>query len=140
MFIDASVLVGIINGEEDADVLMSRLESVAGPRHISPLVRFEAIAGVARNSAAARGVRVTALLIDDASRVVDALLLQLEATEIAITDHVGVGAIEASKRYGKIVGHPARLNLGDCFAYACAKSLGVPLLYKSSDFARTDLA
>jgi ribonuclease VapC len=140
MFIDASVLVGIINGEEDADILISRLENGGRPRHISPLVRFEAVVAAARNSAAARGVRVTAQLLDDASRVVDALLVQLEATEIAIPDHTGVSAIEASKRYGKVVGHPARLNLGDCFAYACAKSLGVPLLYKGDDFAKTDLA
>ena len=38
------------------------------------------------------------------------------------------------------VGHPARLNMGDCFAYACAKRLDAPLLYKGDDFARTDLA
>lgn len=42
--------------------------------------------------------------------------------------------------YGKIVGHAARLNLGDCFAYACAKSQGVALAYVGTDFALTDLA
>ena len=36
--------------------------------------------------------------------------------------------------------HPAKLNLGDCFAYALAKSLNEPLLYKGGDFARTDIA
>lgn len=41
--------------------------------------------------------------------------------------------------YGKVVGHPAKLNLGDCFAYACAKAIEVPLLYKGDDFVRTDL-
>ena len=35
--------------------------------------------------------------------------------------------------------HPARLNLGDCFSYALAKSLNAPLLYKGEDFARTDI-
>ena len=35
--------------------------------------------------------------------------------------------------------HPARLNLGDCFAYALAKSLGAPLLFKGNDFTQTDV-
>jgi ribonuclease VapC len=35
--------------------------------------------------------------------------------------------------------HPARLNMGDCFAYALAKSLDAPLLYKGDDFALTDV-
>lgn len=46
----------------------------------------------------------------------------------------------ASGTYGKLIGHEADLNFGDCFAYACAKALGMPLLYKGNDFARTDLA
>lgn len=36
--------------------------------------------------------------------------------------------------------HPAALNMGDCFAYACAKAVGASLLYKGGDFALTDLA
>ncbi|HYE45293.1 MAG TPA: type II toxin-antitoxin system VapC family toxin, partial [Caulobacter sp.] len=35
--------------------------------------------------------------------------------------------------------HPAKLNLGDCFAYALAKRLDAPLLYKGDDFAKTDI-
>jgi ribonuclease VapC len=42
--------------------------------------------------------------------------------------------------YGKGQGHPAGLNFGDLFSYALAKARGVPLLYKGSDFARTDIA
>jgi ribonuclease VapC len=49
-------------------------------------------------------------------------------------------AIDAFARYGKGRGHPAQLNIADCLSYACAKKLGVPLLYKGNDFARTDLA
>jgi ribonuclease VapC len=41
--------------------------------------------------------------------------------------------------YGK-GNHDARLNMGDCFAYACAKANGAKLLYKGGDFALTDLA
>jgi ribonuclease VapC len=48
------------------------------------------------------------------------------------------GAVQAFLRYGK-GRHPARLNLGDCFAYALAKHLDAPLLYKGDDFALTDV-
>ena len=35
--------------------------------------------------------------------------------------------------------HPAELNFGDCFSYALAKSLGLPLLFKGNDFSKTDI-
>jgi ribonuclease VapC len=35
--------------------------------------------------------------------------------------------------------HPAKLNFGDCFAYALAKATGEPLLYKGDDFSKTDV-
>jgi ribonuclease VapC len=47
-------------------------------------------------------------------------------------------ALHAHARFGKGV-HPAKLNMGDCFAYACARANGVPLLYKGDDFALTDI-
>ncbi len=47
-------------------------------------------------------------------------------------------AIEAAMTFGK-GRHPARLNLGDCFSYALAKSLNAQLLYKGDDFAHTDM-
>lgn len=48
-------------------------------------------------------------------------------------------AFAAYRRYGKGSGHPARLNLGDCAAYALATSLDLPLLFKGEDFSRTDV-
>jgi ribonuclease VapC len=45
----------------------------------------------------------------------------------------------AHLRFGRGMGHPAQLNFGDCFSYALAKSLDVPLLYKGGDFAKTDI-
>jgi len=48
-------------------------------------------------------------------------------------------ARDAFRRYGK-GRHPAGLNFGDCFAYALAKSLDEPLLFKGNDFALTDIA
>lgn len=54
--------------------------------------------------------------------------------DVALAD----AALAAYLRFGKGF-HPARLNLGDCFAYALAKQLGAPLLYKGDDFALTDI-
>jgi ribonuclease VapC len=48
-------------------------------------------------------------------------------------------ALEAYARFGKGVDPKARLNLGDCAAYALAKGLNVPLLFKGSDFSQTDI-
>lgn len=47
-------------------------------------------------------------------------------------------AREAYQRYGK-GNHPAKLNLGDCFAYALAKARSEPLLFKGDDFSQTDV-
>jgi ribonuclease VapC len=51
---------------------------------------------------------------------------------------LGEGALTAFLRFGG-GRHPARLDLGDCFAYALAKALDAPLLYKGDDFAQTDI-
>ncbi|MCL4671666.1 MAG: type II toxin-antitoxin system VapC family toxin [Sphingomonadaceae bacterium] len=45
----------------------------------------------------------------------------------------------AFTRFGKGTGHPAQLNYGDLFAYALAKARGIPLLFKGTDFAATDI-
>ena len=59
------------------------------------------------------------------TEAVEAFAEDIAADEIAISAEVGRLAMEAGARYGKAVGHVADLNFGDCFAYACAKSLGV---------------
>lgn len=48
-------------------------------------------------------------------------------------------AFDAYRRYGRGTGHGAKLNFGDCFSYALAKSLGKDLLYKGDDFPQTDI-
>jgi len=48
-------------------------------------------------------------------------------------------ALAARIKYGRGFGHLARLNYSDCFAYALAKSRGLPLLYKGDDFTHTDI-
>jgi ribonuclease VapC len=41
--------------------------------------------------------------------------------------------------FGKGSGHPAALNFSDVFSYALAKARNLPLLFKGSDFAETDI-
>lgn len=71
---------------------------------------------------------------------VDALL-ETSAAEIVPVDADQVAAArEGMLRFGKGCGEePAVLNFGDLFAYALAKRLALPLLYKGDDFARTDV-
>lgn len=55
-----------------------------------------------------------------------------------VTEEQAYIARRAWAEYGK-GRHPARLNFGDCFSYALAKSLDEPLLFKGSDFSQTDI-
>ena len=48
-------------------------------------------------------------------------------------------ARDARNEYGRGSGSPAKLNMGDCFAYALAKALDEPLLFKGDDFVHTDI-
>jgi ribonuclease VapC len=66
--------------------------------------------------------------------------LALRRVEVRSVDHdLARVAADAFARFGK-GRHPAGLNYGDCFAYALAKTLNAPLLYKGDDFAKTDMA
>ena len=67
------------------------------------------------------------------------MLKSSKATVVPIDGVVGHIALEAFERYGK-GRHKAALNMGDCFAYGCAKAHKVPLLFKGGDFAYTDIA
>ena len=57
---------------------------------------------------------------------------------VPVDERQAEGAVEAFRRFGK-GRHPARLNIGDCFAYALAKTTGEPLLFKGDDFPQTDI-
>lgn len=138
MFIDASAIVAILGREPGHEEIEKRLADAGGPFFLSPLVTFEASVALARQKS--MGGPPSAGLLRQAQAAVDAFADDLAAEEIAITAELGRMAVEASATYGKVVGHVAALNFGDCFAYACARSLGVPLLYKGNDFAHTDLA
>lgn len=137
MFVDASVIVAILNQEPGWEELLKRLSGFSGLLCVSPLVRFEATQALARAGAGSRKPTAEALL--HARDLFDRFIVEIDGGSVIIDDDIGSSAIDASARYGKAVGHRADLNFGDCFAYACAKSLDLPLLYKGNDFALTDL-
>ena len=136
MFVDASVIVAILNQEPGWEELSKRLSEPVD-FHISAMVRFEATQALARAGAGSRKPTAEALL--KARDLVDRLIVEIGGESVSIGEEIGSRAIDASARYGKAVGHQADLNFGDCFAYACAKTLAIPLLYKGNDFMLTDL-
>ncbi|MGU3668780.1 type II toxin-antitoxin system VapC family toxin [Methylobacterium sp. A49B] len=128
MFIDASALVAILCREQGYERVADCLRQ-APHRLTSALAQFEAVLAVAR---------IQSLPPETAERLVNSFretvgigVVALGLAEISI-------AVAAHARYGK-GRHPARLNLGDCFAYACAQVHGVPLLYVGDDFPQTDI-
>lgn len=140
MFMDASVIVAILGREPGHEEIEKRLAAHEGPFFVSPLVKFEASVALARQKTAGANAKASPELLRMAQRAVDAFVEDLEAEEVAIAAEIGRHALEAAATYGKAAGHVADLNFGDCFAYACAKVLNVPLIYKGDDFAHTDLA
>lgn len=142
MFLNASVIVAILIEEDDADEIYAKLNTSKRGYFVSPLVRFEASVILARHkhTATKKKPKPTPKDVERARAVVDSFLSLLGARDIAINSDVGRIAMEAAQKYGRFVGHNAQLNFGDCFAYACAKSHRLPLIYKGNDFALTDLA
>lgn len=138
MFIDASVIVAILAREPGCLELEKRLADAGGPFFVSPLAKFEAVAGLARQKSVNR--QASPDLLRQAQHAVDIFIGDIEAEEEAISPEIGRLALAAGAAYGKKVGHGAGLNFGDCFSYACAKALNVGLCYKGDDFAQTDLA
>lgn len=140
MFIDASAIVAIVKREPEAAGFIAALKG-AGKKHCSAIARFEATISLATQASRIRGHQhMQEADFEAAQEIVEALLKEIEVTDVLIGDALGRRAREAAKRYGKVVGHPAQLNMGDCFAYAAAETYRVPLLYKGNDFSQTDLA
>ena len=143
MFLDASAIIAIIAKEPEEGLLTFRLQSASSPALVSPLAIFEAIAGLARKKATSLGgkeAKTPPELLHQAQKVVEEFLIAVGAREIIVDAEIGHGAHQACVTYGAAIGSPAELNFGDCFAYACAKIHGVPLLYTGDDFSHTDLA
>lgn len=126
MIVDTSALVAMLKGESDA------------ARYSDALSR----AGGARMSAATY-VEIAAVIDGQGDPVLSGALDELLHTYgiriEPLTEVQARHARAAYQRFGKGSGHPARLNLGDCFAYALARDLGESLLFKGKDFALTDI-
>ena len=129
MFVDASAIVAILTRESDADELTNALDAASSPI-TSPIAVFEATLGVCRKRHAS---------VAEARDDVLEFLGTADVRTVSITAKEAETALEAFSRYGKGRGHPAQLNLGDCFAYAVAKAYQAALLFKGEDFAKTDI-
>jgi ribonuclease VapC len=129
MFLDASAIIAIIARESDAAVLMERLRQT-DEVHTSPIAMYETVLGLARLGKTS---------IQDAQTILDRFLGDARAQIMPISPEMGRSAIAAFDRYGR-GRHPAGLNMGDCFAYACSRALDIPLLCKGDDFPLTDIA
>ena len=117
---------------------------------IAILMREEGWRDLIRTILGAPAARLSAATLVEAGIVVegrsgppgaerlDRLLEELNVEIVAVTAEQAALARLAFRRFGK-GRHPAALNFGDCFAYALAKSLGEPLLFRGDDFARTDI-
>jgi ribonuclease VapC len=141
LFVDAPVVVAVLPQEQDAAELMDRLERDGVPYYVSTVVRMEATLSLARRLAEAIGKDkpATAQMMETARRLVDQFAADLEAREALISADVGNKALAAAQQFGKIINHPAKLNMGDCFTYACAKAYRMRIAYKGDDFGQTDL-
>lgn len=128
MFIDSSALTAMLTDEDEARELLARVQQ-ATTRLTSPLAVWEAVIAV---------VRVLDFSIADATEAVENYLSLMEINMVPVPPETARIALDAFDRYGK-GRHPARLNFGDCFAYACAQHFGEPLMFKGSDFPQTDI-
>lgn len=126
MIVDTSALIAILRDERDA------------------ISYAKAIANAAVTRISAGNYVETAAVIDAsrdpiASRRFDDLLREARIMIEPVTEVQARIAREAYRDFGRGTGHPARLNFGDCFAYALAKAINEPLLFKGDDFTHTDV-
>jgi len=122
VIVDSSALLAILRGEPEEEAFRSVLE-VVPDSFISAGTLIEA-----RIMAATLNVR------DE----LDELISEFGIRTVAVDDNQAGIAAAGFVMYGK-GRHPAGLNFGDLFAYALAKLRDEPLLFKGSDFAKTDL-
>lgn len=129
MFLDASVIVALLLGESEALAIEDALVEAETLR-TSSLAVFEA---------AARLVSAKKLGFIEAQDEVFGLLSRVGADIVGLTLADMNIALHCASRFHHLVGHPARLNMGDCFIYATARTSGLKLAYKGNDFIHTDI-
>lgn len=123
--VDTSVLIAILEREDQAQELLKILES-------------ESAVMMSTVSYAEAGIVATSRRGDSGRRALERLVKALNIEIVACDQTQSELAIDAFQRYGK-GRHSARLNFGDCFSYALAKHLNLPLLFVGNDFERTDI-
>ena len=124
LVVDTSAIIACLTGEEERPAFM-RVLALAERRILSSVNLLEArivITGTKR------------LPVDWLNDFLDNERIEI----ISFDEDLSNLAFDAYRRYGK-GRHPAKLNMGDCAAYALAKSRGWPLLYKGEDFTQTDI-
>lgn len=126
MILDTSAIVAILRAELEAEAF-ARIIERARFRRVS--------AGNYLESAAV----IDASCDPIASRRFDDFFREAALTIEPVTVEQARIAREAYRDFGKGSGHPAQLNFGDCFAYALAKVMREPILFKGRDFADTDI-
>lgn len=127
MIVDTSAIVGIVLGETHSEDLAEILLDATAPK-------MSAATAVEVNAVLTRRLR------PEDQRRVERLL---DVWEIELVPFDAAQAEIASRAYrdfGRGSGHPAGLNLGDCFSYALAEVTGEPLLYVGDDFVHTDVS
>jgi ribonuclease VapC len=125
MIIDTSALVSILDQEAEAERLV-RAIAADSERMLSAANLVET------------GIVMQVRRGDEAARDLDLLLAKLKIDIIPVSGKQANLARKAFQHYGR-GRHPAKLNFGDCFAYALAKDSSAPLLFKGSDFSQTDI-
>ncbi len=126
MIVDTSAVLAILMAETDAPFFAEAIGS-AGECRMSSVNWLEAAIRIDLGGDPIAGNAFDDLM-REAGIIVEAV--DLEQAQIARNAH---------RAYGKGTAHPARLNLGDCFAYALSKLRAEPLLFKGNDFDKTDL-
>jgi ribonuclease VapC len=127
VIVDTSALIAILRDEPEAPACAKAIED-APHRRISAANFVEA------------AIVIDASRDPVASRRFEDLVREAQLVVEPVTEALARTAREAYRDFGKGSGHPARLNFGDCFAYALARATGEPLLFKGDDFAHTDIA
>jgi ribonuclease VapC len=123
MVVDTSALMAVVFEEPDREVYVQAM--AAGDLHVSTATLVEAtVVALGRGEGFEPALRI--------------LLNDMRATIVPVDEAQAELARGALRTYGK-GRHPARLNLGDSFAYALAMHLDEPLLFKGDDFAQTDV-
>ena len=126
MIVDSSALLAILFREPDRERYLRALAGAVNPR-ISAVNYVEA------------AVRIDMGGNPVASDAFDDLVREAAIAIEPVTVEQALLARRAYRTYGRGSGSPARLNLGDCFAYALATAAGEPLLFKGNDFGHTDV-